>query len=685
MFWERFALGTVANLFFLPMFCAARRVTRDDGQLAQLGMGTTKIMAAAARSISRLHWFLVVFLLLAAVPDGLKYVAAGLTGTPIEGHPKFDLLASETQLTTFQRGWALVGFLRIFLNQALCGAWFVALKEAAVLAADAVVETRKQIRSAPVASAEWDGVVVPRVLGLIQKTMPALSSGFGTSVLGVVFGFWLNALGLFVVFVDGKTGALPWIFVLIAVSVIPVYDVASVSSDCDSIHDSLNDERGEDESKDEHDKLQILEVHLDRLNKKQGLGFVAGGKVIDRTTVKRTVVGIYGFLGFIIPLLLASRQEAAVIGTTHCSLTAAQGQCVQSAMLGHNASCSYDNVSLGSVLRLRLKADDGGAVTLRAAGLNVTLDTQLPRPTRVVHLPTGTDFSPPADGAPPAPVPADWWKSVAAHGLLDANGKEGCGSGLYACVAGACVEVPRNTSARVTYDSPTCFGLCRKPSQAEPAPSHCFRLPHTFPKGQGSKLCAAACDNSTSCVGWNAVLDKPTSGQHGKGDGCWLYQHGGLAAANATHYITDGNLDCGSKTQLQPNPPPDASSVGSASGGAATPTSCVGVVAVSGVVTTFCGAEAMTAYTKRATNATSDAMDWVLTLTDAKYGTAVTMSGTVAVATDPKRRGVAVLSWSLLSAHSVQINVRAIDLGFAFVGLSGRGDNYYYTKSTKTW
>jgi len=239
-------------------------------------------------------------------------------------------------------------------------AWFVALTEAAVLASDAVIETRKQIHSTAVVSAEWDSTVVPKVLGLIEKTMPALSSGFGTSVLGMVLTFWTIALAAIVPFLDGIN---PWpllvVSVMISFSALPVKDVDSASSDCDAIHDSLNAKRYEDQSAEAYNKLQILEELLDRLNKKQGLGFVAGGKVFDRTTIKTAFIAIGGFLGFIVPLLLAFRPEATVAGTDVCSLNAGQVLVINGAIssAGANSStCSYDNTTIGSVLRV--KTDD---------------------------------------------------------------------------------------------------------------------------------------------------------------------------------------------------------------------------------------------------------------------------------------------------------------------------------------
>ena len=286
-------------------------------------------------------------------------------------------------------------------------------------------------------------------------------------------------------------------------------------------------------------------------------------------------------------------------------------------------------------------------VTLRSAALRVALDSRLPRPTTITHLWTATDFSPPhastPGGGPPGPPPSShWWQRVANHALLDVAGGEAC--------AGA-------------------------------AAPHCHALAPTFPKGQGTPKCEAACDASAACVAWNLLKDTPRSGQHGKGDLCLLFAQGGLAKAGA-HYAPDQNFDCGSKAQLQPTPP-----AGAGAAGAVQPaTACVGIVSVNGSVTQFCGSEASTVYSARTSNATTDAVLWNLTLaTPGGSGVTVTLAGTVAVETDPAASSASTLSWSLLSAESAQISVRAVDLGFAFVGLSGPGDQYYYTRSTKTW
>jgi hypothetical protein len=61
-----------------------------------------------------------------------------------------------------------------------------------------------------------------------------------------------------------------------------LWDVASLSTDCDTLYDSLNRKRLLDPSEAVHIRLKILEEMLGRLNKDQGLGVVIFGKVLDR-------------------------------------------------------------------------------------------------------------------------------------------------------------------------------------------------------------------------------------------------------------------------------------------------------------------------------------------------------------------------------------------------------------------
>ena len=281
--------------------------------------------------------------------------------------------------------------------------------------------------------------------------------------------------------------------------------------------------------------------------------------------------------------------------------------------------------------------------TLRTGGLLVELDLHLPRPIKVLHLSSGVDFSPPnasaAAGPPPPPAPApSWWQHVANHALLNTTGGEGC------------------------------------------TPPHCSVL-GPFPRGHGQDNCSRAC--GSGCAGWSLAKDTPLSGRHGKGSLCQLYTVAGLAAS-PPHYAADPNFDCGTNTKLQPNPPAGLGSGSSIPASAA----CIGVLSINGSTTLFCAGrnETTTAYTGVPDGST---VGWTVHLAALGHGIQVKLTGTATVQDDSGSTtgggGSSALSWSLLSASSEQIQVRAVDLGFAFVGLSGAGDRYYYTQSHKAW
>ena len=182
------------------------------------------------------------------------------------------------------------------------------------------------------------------------------------------------------------------------------------------------------------------------------------------------------------------------------------------------------------------------------------------------------------------------------------------------------------------------------------------------------------------------MKDTPSSGQHGKGDLCYLYTLAGLAAA-PPHYATDPNFDCGSRSALQPGPP--------AGGAAAAAAACVTIIATNGSASRFCADKAQTATTCTAAAAAATggsagdvgSAGWRLRLAGVGV-VVVTLEGNMAVADSAGARSnsnSSALAWTLLSAWSDQIEVRAVDLGFGFVGVSGKGDGYYYTQSSKKW
>ena len=123
-------------------------------------------------------------------------------------------------------------------------------------------------------------------------------------------------------------------------------DVAGASSDCDTIRAALNDKRAESEYDVAVDaKLMVIESYLDRLNDGGGLGSVAGGKVIDKKTLRNV------FVAMNVTLIFVLRPVSIAAGTDSCSLDAGQVQVVKGMLLDRNSSCVY-NETIESVLRL---------------------------------------------------------------------------------------------------------------------------------------------------------------------------------------------------------------------------------------------------------------------------------------------------------------------------------------------
>jgi len=119
-------------------------------------------------------------------------------------------------------------------------------------------------------------------------------------------------------------------------------------------------------------------------------------------------------------------------------------------------------------------------------------------------------FVPPGVAAPPQ---GQWWQLLHGYALRTATGSEGC--------------------------TQHC---------------HAIPLPRGLPVGGGASNCSAACEKAASCVGWSVVKDTSSSGRHGKGALCQLFEAAAMAGS-APFYIRDPNFDCGSKKQLQPTPP----------------------------------------------------------------------------------------------------------------------------------
>ena len=162
------------------------------------------------------------------------------------------------------------------------------------------------IREHGVQSEKWNALVIPAVHGLVKTTLPMLSAGWGIS-LGLVFAAAVPASFSYVnlylwwggVYSVVMAVAIPLVALLVAA------DVAAASSKCDDLVMALNDKRFEDTSVETDTKLQVLEHALEKLNRKQGMGFVVGTKVFDRITLRNMFVALASFASAVLPLIFA--------------------------------------------------------------------------------------------------------------------------------------------------------------------------------------------------------------------------------------------------------------------------------------------------------------------------------------------------------------------------------------------
>jgi hypothetical protein len=327
------------SLFSLPLF-SLRRVTREGGQLQTLGAGNTKISAKAATRLGRWHIGLLVFSAL-WVLFGLFYVVNALLG-------------NEDVITGFPTALAmLAGLFVAYVVPLASWAWWLSLKVASALVSDEVTECRKLIDTTSATSAEWDIEVVPQLLQLVNSTLPALSRGWANGLLALWTACWAASLGMFTHYLDCGT---MFFFVMGVISAcVPLFlaaDVASASSDCDTIKAELNSKRAADLSVENDAKLFVLERLLQNLNKDQGLGFVVGGTVLDNTTLKMIFAKMAGLLGTVGPIILSlaptTTASADAGDLPQCAATAAEIAHVRATFT--NSSCSYTNLTVGSLL-----------------------------------------------------------------------------------------------------------------------------------------------------------------------------------------------------------------------------------------------------------------------------------------------------------------------------------------------
>ena len=218
------AVGSVLSVLSL------RRAAREDGELAALGAaaGATRITSAAAKSRRNWNifgWFLIRFVVFIQAVN----FAAMDPNTP-------NLSTNPTTLNF----WGVAAYNLAWAPAA--NAWMVSLKFAATLASERVDDARQKIAATDADAPQWDFDVVPANLRLLQTTLPTLSRGWGSGLVGLFLAKWSSALPFYI----GIMAYPHWYYIVSLLSFLGVPFVlalpaASASSACDGLHTALNE------------------------------------------------------------------------------------------------------------------------------------------------------------------------------------------------------------------------------------------------------------------------------------------------------------------------------------------------------------------------------------------------------------------------------------------------------------
>ena len=237
-------LAAVGSLFLGAVSFSFRRVSAPKGTLEILGLGQAKILEKEDRRLKRWQILMLPPIFIVNL-FGIQIIPYGVV--------------LESPMYWFV--WPCVL------------SWYLALKEASVLVSDVVLEARKQVTSTVVLHETWDEHVVPNILELADKTLPDLSHGFGGGLFMCTLGLWSFSASAFASALEGTgsglggvVGGLSRSFVLFCFPLLIAFDVASASSDCDSLVNELNKKRKTAMDIQTDQKLQVLERALSHEN-----------------------------------------------------------------------------------------------------------------------------------------------------------------------------------------------------------------------------------------------------------------------------------------------------------------------------------------------------------------------------------------------------------------------------------
>jgi hypothetical protein len=350
--WAFNGVGCVALVGVVP---SLRRIADSEGPgggaLAALGAGTRTVAARASRTVGtrtvatqpldlanwvRLATLATVLLAVTKWATLLTSAASAALG---------DCLFSGSVLPDLGRAVS-EGTLAPLLI-----VWYLTLKMAAALAAHRVATLRRKVAGCDIQAPEWESEVVLEAQALINDTFPTLSLGWGPGAIALCAATLAYAGSELCFSLNSATAAtmverMVGVAAYTCVPLLVLWDLAAAGSECDLLTKGLNEKRIADPSDEAHAKIYKLEVMLNQLNKKQGLGFVLAGTVLDKAYFFGLITKLCGLIVTLIGSLLALRPDEAAAAARSCSsLTEAQEAGIKAWGL-LNTSCTY-NITIG--------------------------------------------------------------------------------------------------------------------------------------------------------------------------------------------------------------------------------------------------------------------------------------------------------------------------------------------------
>jgi hypothetical protein len=346
-------------LALLPLGSSRGVLVPETGALSQLGAGTQRISAANASQLQR---YRVVLSLLSALimAMGLNWLLFGVIG--------MDLYVPRSYTPLERIFHTLLGLFLLIVVPLLASGWWHSMQIASCLCRDNIIEVIKHVESSDLASdggvAAWDASVVSSALGLIDS-MAILSDGWSSGVLGLGGMMGLSAFALFSTainkeYCDGLDSTFDhppgqnrnfFLSSAVCLAFLPLglaLDLATTSSHCNLLMERLNAARIK-HGQAHNERISWLCVSLEKLNCTQGLGFMLGHKVIDRTTLVNAAVQLAGVFSSISAILLAMAEPSFHGEGAQCELTNVQADAMKALFTERNTSCIY-NVTVEEVL-----------------------------------------------------------------------------------------------------------------------------------------------------------------------------------------------------------------------------------------------------------------------------------------------------------------------------------------------